>query len=114
MQLSLEEVKMIMDGMRAAMLMAGGVAPGWYVPIKITLIVLISIIALFIILVVLLQPGNEEGLGAITGSTTDTYLGKNKGKSWEGRLKKLTIIAAILLVIFCIVFAVIEVVAQSF
>jgi len=96
---------MFIDGMHAAMLMAE-IAPGWYLPVRITLMVLISILAVFIILVVLLQPGNEEGLGALTGSTSDTYLGKNKGKSWEGRLKKLTIIAAVLIVVLCIAFAV--------
>lgn len=97
---------MFMD-MRAAMLMAVDIAPSWYIPIRITLIVLISLFALFIILVVLLQPGNSEGLGAISGSSgTDTYLGKNKSRTWESRLKKITIIAAVLLVLFCILFAI--------
>lgn len=101
---------MFLEGMRAAMLMAEeGWAPDWYLPVRIVLISIISLLAIFIILVVLLQPGNSEGLGAITGSTnTDTYLGKNKGKSWEGRLKKLTIIAAVSIVVLCIAFGVLE------
>lgn len=81
-----------------------GIRPDWYFPIRLTLIIIISILALFILLVVLLQPGNSEGLGAITGSSADTYLGKNKAKSWEGKLKRLTVIAAVLIIGLSIVF----------
>ena len=88
------------------MLLDGGIAPGWYFPIRLTILIAIIVLAIFILLVVLLQPGNTEGLGAITGSTTDSYLGKNKGKSWEGRLKKATVIAAALIIVLCITYAV--------
>lgn len=88
------------------MTLADGVAPDWYFPVTIIMVVIISILALFILLVVLLQPGNSEGLGALTGTGTDTYLSKNKGRTWEGRLKRLTVIAAILLVVLCIAFAI--------
>jgi len=85
---------------------ASGVAPSWYFPLVIIMIVLISLLALFIILIVLLQPGNSQGLGALTGASADTYLGKNKGRGWESRLKKWTVVSSILLIILCVGFAV--------
>lgn len=39
--------------------------------------------------VVLLQEGKSAGLGAISGAA-DTYWGKNKGRSMEGALVKIT------------------------
>ncbi|MCL1901186.1 MAG: preprotein translocase subunit SecG [Firmicutes bacterium] len=88
------------------MMFAEGIAPDWYFPVILIMVILTCLLAIFILLVVLLQPGNSEGLGALTGASTDTYLGKNKGKNWEGRLKKLTVIAAALLVVFCIALAI--------
>jgi len=63
---------------------------------NIVLIVLMSLLALFIIAVVLFQPGKSSGIGAITGSS-ETFFGKNKAKTLEGKMKKLTVIAASLL-----------------
>jgi len=85
---------------------APGVTPDWYFPVTLVMVIITCLLAIFILLVVLLQPGNSEGLGALTGGSTDTYLGKNKGRTWEGKLKKITVIAAILLILFCIGLAV--------
>ncbi len=95
---------MLMDGMRAAMLLADGVTPDWYFPIRITLISLISVLAVFIILVVLLQPGNSEGMGSLGGGSSDTFLDKNKSRTSEGLLKRLTIITAVSLMVICVLF----------
>ena len=47
-----------------------------------------------------LQQGKSNGLGALTGeSDTDTFFGKNKGRSRESRLSKLTIVLSIVLVL---------------
>ena len=46
--------------------------------------------AIFLIAVVLLQSGKSAGLsGAIAGGA-DTFLSKNKAKSWDAKLAKLT------------------------
>lgn len=59
--------------------------------IKTVLTILLIVICALIVVVVMLQHGSEKGLGAISGiSSQDTYWGKNKGRSTEGRLKKLT------------------------
>lgn len=44
--------------------------------------------------VVLFQEGNSQGLGAVNG-VADTYWGKNKGRSVEGKIKKATMFLAI-------------------
>ena len=47
-----------------------------------------------------IQQGKSNGLGALTGdSDTDTFFGKNKGRSRESRLSKLTIVLSIVLVL---------------
>ena len=57
------------------------------VKIILGIIFLIDCIALTI--VVLMQEGKQQGLGAIAGAA-ETYWGKNKGRSMEGMLVKLT------------------------
>ena len=47
---------------------------------------------------ILMQEGKSAGLGAIAGAA-DTYWGKNKGRSMEGMLVKLTRIGVILFLI---------------
>lgn len=58
-------------------------------PLMIALTVLYSFFCLFLIAVVLLQSGKSAGLGAISGGA-DTFLSKNKAKTWDARLAKMT------------------------
>lgn len=61
------------------------------------LIVIEFIISIAIIVVVLLQPSKSEGLsGLMIGSTSDTFFSKNKSRTSESRLIKLTIVLAII------------------
>ena len=61
--------------------------------IVLTVIYVIDCVALTV--VVLMQEGKQQGLGAIAGAA-DTYWGKNKGRSMEGGLVKATTIMGIL------------------
>ena len=45
--------------------------------------------------IILMQEGKSAGLGAIAGAA-DTYWGKNKGRSMEGMLVKITRVLVIL------------------
>ena len=57
---------------------------------KLVLSIIDVIAAVFLIAVVLLQSGKSAGLsGAIAGGA-DTFLAKNKAKSWDARLTKMT------------------------
>ena len=61
-----------------------------------TILFVIDCIALTV--VVLMQEGKSQGLGAIAGAA-DTYWGKNKGRSMEGKLVKITKILVILFIV---------------
>lgn len=59
------------------------------VPLLIASIVQI-LLSLFLVAVVLLQSGKRSGLsGAISGAA-DTFLSKNKAKTWDARLARMT------------------------
>ena len=70
--------------------------------LKIVLSVLFIIVSLVITIVILFQEGKSAGLGTIAG-VADTYWGKNKGRSQEGRLVKATIVCVVLFFIISIV-----------
>ena len=70
--------------------------------LKTILSVLFIIISLIITVVILMQEGKSAGLGAISGAA-DTYWGKNKGRSMDGVLVKLTRVCVILFLVIAVV-----------
>lgn len=72
--------------------------------LKIILTVIFIIISIALTVIILMQEGKSAGLGAITGAA-DTYWGKNKGRSMEGRLVTGT---KILVVLFIVIAAVLN------
>lgn len=63
------------------------------------------IIALVLIVTVLLQNGKQQGLsGAISGGA-ETFFGKNKGRTVDALLKKVTAIVAIIFIITSVALA---------
>ncbi|MBR2498648.1 MAG: preprotein translocase subunit SecG [Clostridia bacterium] len=89
------------------MLMAAGSAAWnvWSIAKPIMLVVM-AVCALFVIAVVMFQPGNSSGIGAL-GGQTETFLGKNKSKTFEHKMRKLTVISSIVFAVLCIVFAIV-------
>ena len=75
--------------------------------LSIAMIVLMAITALAAIILVLLQPSNSSGIDALGGSS-ETFFGKNKGKSIEAKLKKWTWIALLVLSVLAIVFYILQ------
>jgi preprotein translocase subunit SecG len=68
-----------------------------------TILTIVYIIAcLALVAVVLLQEGKSAGLGAISGAA-ETYWGKNKGRSMEGTLERITKILAVAFILISIV-----------
>ena len=65
-----------------------------------TILFVIDCIALTV--VVLMQEGKSQGLGAIAGAA-DTYWGKNKGGSMEGGLVKATTVMGVLFFVLAVV-----------
>ena len=68
--------------------------------LKMILTIIFIIISVALTVIILMQEGKSAGFGAIAGAA-DTYWGKNKGRSMEGMLEKITKV----LVIFFIVIA---------
>lgn len=56
-----------------------------------------------LVVLVLMQEGKSAGLGAIGGGSSDTYWGKNKGRSREAKLARWTKILAILFIVLAAV-----------
>ena len=67
--------------------------------------VLLVITALVLIVTVLLQPGEQSGLGAIAGGA-ETFFGKNKAQTMEGKLALTTKISAGVFIICALIVAV--------
>ena len=70
--------------------------------LKTDLIVAFIIISIALTVIVLMQEGKSAGLGAISGAA-DTYWGKNKGRSMEGRLIMATRIMVFLFLVIAAV-----------
>ena len=70
--------------------------------LKIILTVVFIIICIPLTVIILMQEGKSAGLGAIAGAA-DTYWGKNKGRSMEGRLVTGTKILVVLFVVIAAV-----------
>ena len=67
------------------------------------LIVIYFIVAIVLIILALIQSKEDAGLSStITGSSTNNFFEKNKGRTKEGKQKKWTIILAIVFAILTI------------
>ena len=70
--------------------------------LRIILTVLFIFDCIALVIVVLMQEGKAAGLGAISGAA-ETYWGKNKGRSMEGMLVKLTKVLAVLFMVIAVI-----------
>ncbi len=68
--------------------------------------ILLVITAIILIATVLLQPGEQSGLGAIAGGA-ETFFGKNKAKTMEGKLALATKVSAGVFIVCALVIAMI-------
>lgn len=65
--------------------------------------VLYVLLCIALIVVVLMQEGKSAGLSGAINGVADTYWGKNKGRSMEGTLEKITKALAALFIIISII-----------
>ena len=70
--------------------------------VKTILTVVFNIISVALTVIILMQESKSAGLGAIAGAA-DTYWGKNKGRSMEGMLVKITKILAVFFMLLAVV-----------
>ena len=71
-------------------------------------LILMAIASVVIICAVLFQPSNPDGGRNVITGTNDSYYAQNKGQTKEGRLKRLVIICASVILVLTIAFFVIE------
>ena len=70
--------------------------------LKYVLMVIFVLVCIIATVLVLMQEGRSQGLGAIAGAA-ETYWGKNKGRSMEGNLVKWTKILTVVFFLLAIV-----------
>jgi len=70
--------------------------------LRIVLTVILILVSIVFTVIVLMQEGKSAGLGAISGAA-ETYWGKNKGRSMEGALVKITKVLGVVFMLLAVV-----------
>lgn len=70
--------------------------------LRMILTIIFILVCIALVVLVLMQEGKSAGLGAISGAA-ETYWGKNKGRSMEGGLVKLTTILAVVFIVAAVI-----------
>ncbi|MCM1084284.1 MAG: preprotein translocase subunit SecG [Clostridium sp.] len=69
---------------------------------KTTLIIVFLVISIILTIIVMMQEGKGGGLTSSVSGTTETYWSKNKGKSKEAVLMKVTIVLGIIFMLLAL------------
>ena len=75
--------------------------------LKTVLIVVQIIVSLVLTTVVLMQSGKEAGLSGSIAGGAETFFGKNKARTIDGMLSRLTTVLAILFIVISLVLSLI-------
>ena len=70
--------------------------------LRTVLLVIFILVCIALAAIVLMQEGKTQGLGAI-GGVAESYWGKNKGRSMEGALVKITKYLVIAFIVIAII-----------
>lgn len=70
--------------------------------LRLILTVIFILVCVALVVLVLMQEGKSQGLGSISGAA-ESYWGKNKGRSMEGRLVQITKMLAISFMVLAII-----------
>ncbi len=71
--------------------------------VKIILSVILVLLSVFLTVVVLLQESKTQGVAGAVGGGNDTFLSKNKSKSWDAKLARWTQWVAIAFVVLALI-----------
>ncbi len=83
-----------------------------YSGLLIALMVLMVLLAIGMIIIVMMQSGNQSNLGAITGAA-ESFFGKNKAKTMESKFKRWTVIIAAAMLVCSVLFFVFYMLLKS-
>lgn len=71
--------------------------------LMIALMVVMALLSIALIVIVMLQSGNQSNLGSITGAA-ETFFGKNRAKTMESKFKRWTVGIAIAMLVCAVLF----------
>ena len=75
----------------------------WADTIRVLLMIVFVIVCIVLTVIVLLQESKSSGLSGTISGAADSYWGKNKARSVEGKLVKFTRLLAIAVMVLAIV-----------
>lgn len=64
--------------------------------------IVLAVVSVLMVIVICLQKAKTSGLGAGIAGGSETYWSRNKGKSKEGKLVRVTIVLAVLFFVIAI------------
>ena len=70
--------------------------------LRVVINIIFILVCVALIVLALMQEGKSAGLGSISGAA-ETYWGRNKGRSMEGMLVKITKILAVFFMLLAVV-----------
>ena len=70
------------------------------------LMVLLGVVSVLLIMSVVLQEGNSDGLSGSIAGGAEQLFGKKRGRGYQGILNKITIVCSILFIILSLVLVV--------
>ena len=76
--------------------------------LRITLTVILAIMELFLIAVVLLQESKNPGMSGTISGGAETFFGKHKARSYEGKLRLLTKVSAVGFILLAVVLSILQ------
>lgn len=74
--------------------------------LKMVVTIILVAVSVVISVIILMQQGKDAGLGSLSGQVSDTYWARNKGRSKEGVLVRVT---SVLVVVFFVLSAVLNI-----
>ncbi len=75
--------------------------------VELVLDILMVVSALVMIVTVLMQNSESDGMGALTGGS-ETFFGKNKNNTLEGKLAMATKVSSIVFVVLAIIMLIVQ------
>ncbi len=90
---------------------AAWVEASWPV-IKIVIMCLLALASIAMIILVVMQKSNTNGVSAISGQT-DTFYNRNKGATLQGKIRIMTIVCASVILALCVIFLVMTQIYQG-
>ena len=75
--------------------------------IKIVIMCILTLLSIMMIVLVVMQKSNNNGSAALTGQT-DTFYSRNKKSTLQGKIKVMTIVVAVIMMVLCLTFMIIS------